>query len=221
MAKVVSVNSAAGVQRLRGVRVPTAIGKVPVSGSVTVREPGPKGSGLGSGLVGDTIGDGRHHGGTDQAVYAYSRARLDEWASELGRPLRGGLFGENLTTAGLDVDGALLGEQWRIGAEVVLAVTGPRIPCVTFRNWLGEPGWVKRFAAAGYPGAYLRVVAAGSISAGDAIEVVHKPAHGVTVALTLRAMIFDAALLSLVAAAGDDLGDELREQVEGGWTFRL
>src|SRR5436190_1625571 len=83
----------------------TAIGKQPVAGPVELRAPGPKEGGLGSGVVGDEICDRRHHGGDDQAVYAYAREDLDGWQDELGRELSGGLFGENLTTSGVDVNG--------------------------------------------------------------------------------------------------------------------
>jgi MOSC domain-containing protein YiiM len=221
VASVVSVNLADRVERVSYTRVPTGIGKVAADGPVQVREPGRKRGGLGSGLVGDVIGDERHHGGTDQAVYTYAREGLDEWASELGRPLRHGMFGENLTTAGLDVDGALVGERWRVGSSLVLQVTGPRIPCATFRGWMGERRWVKRFVDAGRPGAYLRVVTGGPVSAGDRIEVVHRPHQGVTVSLAFRALIREPVLLPELAAAGDDLTDELQRMVGSGGTFRL
>jgi MOSC domain-containing protein YiiM len=221
MGTVVSVNIAQSAQALPSVRVPSGIGKTSADGPVQIRDPGPKRGGLGSGLVGDTIGNSRHHGGNDQAVYAYSRERLDEWQDELGRPLHNGMFGENVTTSGLDVDGALLGERWRIGESVILQVTGPRIPCATFRSRMGERGWVKRFAAAGWPGAYLAVVNGGEVEAGDAIQIVHRPDHGVSVALTFRAMIGHPGLLPDLAAAGDDLTDELRAMVESRRTYRL
>ncbi len=163
----------------------TGIDKRPVEGPVSVSAPGPKGTGA-LGLAGDQAHDVRHHGGDDQAVYAYAREDLDDWAKELSRELPNGTFGENLTTSGLDVNGALIGERWRIGRDVVLEVSGPRIPCVTFSGWLGLPGWLKRFARAGRPGAYLRVVEPGEIQAGDAIEVVARPEHGVTVAHAFR-----------------------------------
>src|SRR3954449_3406610 len=84
----------------------TGIVKVPVDEPVEVRDPGPKTTGLGSGLVGDFIGDGKHHGGDDQAVYAFQREDLDEWERRLGRKLPNGFFGENLTTSGLEVNDA-------------------------------------------------------------------------------------------------------------------
>src|SRR5215213_429510 len=131
----------------------TGISKQPTEGPVDVRAPGSRITGLGSGLVEDFIGDRKHHGGNDQAVYAFQREDLDEWERRLGRELPNGFFGENLTTVGLDVNDARIGERWRIGEEVVLQVTAPRIPCSTFRGWMAEKGWAKTFTAAGRPGA--------------------------------------------------------------------
>lgn len=177
----------------------TGIDKQPAAGPVEVRAPGPKGTGAGSGLVGDDIFDTRHHGGDDQAVYAYAREDLDAWQAELGRPLRNGVFGENLTTAGLDVNGAVIGERWQIGDRVVLEVSAPRIPCGTFAHWMAEAGWVKRFTVRAVPGAYLRVIVSGEIRAGDPITVIGRPDHDVTVGLTFRALTREPELLPRLA----------------------
>ncbi|WP_037681325.1 MOSC domain-containing protein [Streptomyces griseus] len=185
----------------------TGIDKQPVQGPVRVTAPGPKGVGA-SGLAGDAVCDTRHHGGDDQAVYAVAREDLDDWERELGRPLASGAFGENLTTEGVDVSGARIGERWRIGAEVVLEVTCGRIPCRTFQEHLGERRWVKRFTAKGAPGAYLRVVTPGEIRAGDPIEVVHRPDHEVTVALQFRAVTLERTLLPRLLPAGEALHPE-------------
>src|SRR3954468_5719257 len=112
----------------------TGIDKRPTLGPVAVTAPGRKDGGAGSGLAGDTIGDRESHGGDDQAVYAYAREDLDRWERELGRTLTPGSFGENLTPLALDVNGALIGERWTIGEDVVLEVTSPRVPCSTFRG---------------------------------------------------------------------------------------
>ncbi|MFC4856962.1 MOSC domain-containing protein [Actinophytocola glycyrrhizae] len=178
----------------------TGIDKRPVSGPVAVRAPGPKGTGA-VGLAGDRVYDIRHHGGDDQAVYAYAREGLDRWAERLGRPLSDGVFGENMTTTGLDVDGALVGERWRIGADVVLEVSGPRIPCGTFQGWMAESGWLRTFTAAAEPGAYLRVLEPGEIQAGDGVTVVHRPDHDVTVALVFRALTTNPDLLPRLLVA--------------------
>ncbi|MFI2544320.1 MOSC domain-containing protein [Streptomyces rochei] len=185
----------------------TGIDKRPVEGAVRVTAPGSKGTGA-SGLAGDAVCDTRHHGGTDQAVYAVAREDLDDWERELGRPLPNGSFGKNLTTAGVDVSGALIGERWRIGPGLVLEVTSGRIPCRTFQGHLGEKRWVKRFTEKGAPGAYLRVVEPGEIRAGDPVEVVHRPGHGVTVALQFRAVTTERELLPRLLAAADALHPE-------------
>ncbi|MCZ7435879.1 MOSC domain-containing protein [Micromonospora sp. WMMC241] len=189
----------------------TGIDKQPVDGPVAVTAPGPKGAGD-VGLAGDRVYDVAHHGGTDQAVYAYAREDLDRWQAELGRSLGNGSFGENLTTAGLDVNGALIGERWRIGADVVLEVSCARIPCGTFQGWLGEQGWIKRFTAAVVPGAYLRVISPGSIAAGDPVEVVHRPDHDVTVAFLFRAVTSEPELLPRLLVA-DALPADDRERI--------
>jgi len=178
----------------------TGIDKRPVDGPVAVAAPGPKGTGA-VGIAGDRVYDVKHHGGDDQAVYAYAREDLDVWEPEMGRTLPNGVFGENLTTEGLDVNGALIGERWRIGQDVVLEVSCPRIPCGTFEGWLEEKGWIKRFTRAARPGTYLRVIAPGEIRAGDPVEVLHRPAHDVTVELAFRAMTSEPDLLPRLEAA--------------------
>ncbi|MEV7402359.1 MOSC domain-containing protein [Streptomyces sp. NPDC091267] len=189
----------------------TGIDKQPVDGPVAVAAPGPKGTGA-VGLAGDRAYDVQHHGGGDQAVYAYAREDLDGWEAELGRPLANGIFGENLTTLGADVNGALIGERWRIGPDVVLEVSCPRVPCSTFQGWLRRDGWIKRFTQAALPGAYLRVIEPGDIRTDDPVEIVHRPDHDVTVALAFRAMTLDAELLPRLLAA-DALPEESKELV--------
>ncbi len=186
----------------------SGIDKRPVEGPVEVRDPGPKGVG-GSGLSGDAVSDLRHHGGSDQAVYAFAREDLDDWERELGgRTLANGVFGENFTTLGLDVSGALIGERWRVGADLVLEVTSGRIPCRTFAEHVQEKGWVKRFTQRGVTGAYLRVVEPGTVRAGDPVEIVHRPDHEITAALQFRASTTERTLLPSLLAAGEALHPE-------------
>jgi len=203
---LVSVNLAVPHPDGAGQRELTGIDKHPTTDPVEVSAPPAKGMG---GLAGDTVCSEIHHGGPDQAVYAYAREDLDTWAATLGRPLRGGTFGENLTTEGVDVTGALLGERWRIGDEVELEVTYPRIPCRTFAEWMAERGWVKRFTALATPGAYLRVLVPGRIRVGDPVTIVHRPAHEVTIGLTFRALTLHPELLPQLFTA-EPLPDKLR-----------
>jgi MOSC domain-containing protein YiiM len=187
----------------------TGIDKRPVEGPVVVKKPRASGMGL-VGLAGDRVYDVRNHGGPDMAVYAYAREDLDFWADELGRPLPDGVFGENLTTEGADVNGALIGERWRIGTAVVLEASLPRVPCGTFQGWLALAGWIKRFTLAARPGSYFRVIEEGEIQAGDEIEIVHRPDHDVTVALTFRALTVEPELLPRLLVA-DALPGDIRE----------
>jgi MOSC domain-containing protein YiiM len=180
----------------------TGIDKRPLEGPVAVRAPGPKGTGA-VGLAGDRVYDIKHHGGDNQAVYAYAREDLDRWEQELGRTLGNGSFGENLTTTGYDVNAALIGERWRIGGAPgpLLEVSGPRIPCATFAGWLNEHGWIKRFAQRAVPGPYLRVIESGELAAGDTVEIVHRPDHDVTVELSFRALTTEPGLLPRLLVA--------------------
>jgi MOSC domain-containing protein YiiM len=181
---------------------PTGINKRPVDNVVMVRAPGPRKGGLGSALVGDAIGNPKFHGGDDQAVYAYAREDLDEWETTLDRTLVNGQFGENLTTSGVEVTQARIGERWRIGSGgVLLEVTSPRTPCRTFAAWLDRRGWMKAFTAAAVPGAYFRVIESGTVGNGDEIEVIDRPDHEVTVGLVFRAMTTEPELLPGILAA--------------------
>ncbi|HYK68564.1 MAG TPA: MOSC domain-containing protein [Streptosporangiaceae bacterium] len=194
-ARVISVNRGQEADLLIGGRpARSAIDKRPASGPVEV---GPLG------LDGDTVADKVNHGGLEQAVYTYAREDLDFWTEQLSRELRNGMFGENITTAGIDVSAAQIGETWRVGS-VVLQVTAPRIPCTTFKAWMDEePGWVKRFAAARRPGAYLRVLTPGTLTAGDDLVVLSRPDVAVTVAESMQAYYGDRELMGrLVAVEG-------------------
>ncbi len=205
VARLRSVNVVhALIPDVRGDLDRTAIDKRPVPGRAAVHR---------LGVAGDRQYDTRHHGGPDKAVYAYAVEDLDWWAGELGRELGPGRFGENLTTEGVDVTGAVIGERWRIGpagdgrdgpagvvAGVVIEVSMPRIPCATFQGFMGEPRWVKRFSAHGAPGAYLRVIEEGSVAPGDPIEVLDRPAHGVTIGEVFAPRDADPERLRLLSA---------------------
>jgi MOSC domain-containing protein YiiM len=186
----------------------TSIDKRPAPGTVRAHR---------NGLVGDVVSDTRHHGGPDRAVYAFGREDLDHWERELGRDIPDGQFGENLTTEGIDVNEAEVGDRWRIGGAL-LEVASVRIPCNDFKGWMGESGydstrWVRRFAEHGRPGPYLRVLQEGEIAAGDEIELVHRQGHGVTVSTMFRALTTDPSLLSRLLEI-DGLAAHVREKVD-------
>jgi MOSC domain-containing protein YiiM len=174
---VLSVN--VGSVRLltwQGKTAPSAIWKRPVAGWVAIR-----GVNLeGVNLEGDDQGDRRAHGGPDKAIYTYAREDAAWWERQLGRPVEAGEFGENLTLAGVNVTDAVIGERWAVGTAI-LEVAQPRIPCWKLAARMNDPLFVKRFADAGRPGAYLRIVRAGSVAAGDPVCVIKRPAHGITI----------------------------------------
>lgn len=181
----------------------TAIDKRAVEGPVQV---------YALGLTGDLQADRKHHGGESKALYAYSQEDAAYWEAELGEAVPPGRFGENLRVAGIDASGAVVGERWQIGGTVVLEVTCPRTPCRNFAQYMGQPRWVARFAAAGRLGTYLRVIKRGTIQAGDAVEVIHRPEHGVSVADIFNGLTTGQRDLLLAAGeAGAYLSPEIRK----------
>jgi MOSC domain-containing protein YiiM len=185
----------------------TAIDKRPVDGPVRVTT---------AGLVGDRVCDTEYHGGPFKAVYAYQEDEARRWASELGRELPPGWFGENLRLDGIAATDAVIGERWRIGTTE-LEVTSPRTPCGTFGVWAAEPRWVKRFSERGDTGAYLRVVTEGSVSAGDTVQRIHVPGHGVTVRdlFTGRDPERFVALLEQQENLSPTVADKARRRIAG------
>ncbi|BBZ39640.1 MOSC domain-containing protein [Mycobacterium conspicuum] len=209
MSSVISVNVAQAMANPdpRAMSNVTGIDKLAAGEPVMVRAP----EGVGSGLVGDFIGNPKFHGGDDQAVYVYAREDLDEWERQLQRPLANGNFGENLTTSGIDVTGARIGELWRIGSDgLLLEVSAPRTPCRTFQAFLNLNHWIKTFTEGGKPGAYLRVISPGTVRAGDAISLEHRPDHDVTIGLVFCARMSEPALLPQLLVA-DALSAELKD----------
>lgn len=155
----------------RGEQVTTSIWKAPVTGRVAVQ---------GVNVVGDDQADRTVHGGVDKAVYAYSTDDYDWWSRQLDYKLDSGTFGENLTVRGLPLSDAVVGERWRIGS-VLLEVSQPRLPCYKLGIRMNDPSFLRRFARAGRPGAYFRILEPGELAADDSIKVVHQPVHGLTV----------------------------------------
>jgi MOSC domain-containing protein YiiM len=203
--RVVSVNVGRPKPLATGRRViESAIVKAPVEGPVAVR---------GVNLEGDDQADRSVHGGPDQAVYAYASEDIAFWSDVTGLDLGPGAFGENLTLAGVDVSGARIGERWRIGT-VELRVTGPRIPCFKLEARIGVRGFQKQFLHAGRPGAYFAIAQEGELQAGDAVEIVHRPAHDVSPRLIVETMWLDRTRVAEVEPAVPYMLPKLREWYE-------
>jgi len=171
--RVASVNVAVPAETdLNGTVLRTAIDKQPVAGPVALGA---------DGLAGDAVASRRHHGGPDQAVYAYGTDDYAWWSAELGRELAPATFGENLTIDGLRSGELAVGDRLEVGADVVLEVTSPRIPCDTLAARMGERRFQRRFAAARRPGVYLRVLAPGAVETGAAVRLAPDTSSPLTV----------------------------------------
>lgn len=163
--------------------VQSAIWKNPVTGRIAVR---------GVNLDGDEQADRRAHGGPDKAVYAYAIEDTRWWEKQIGRPLSYGNFGENLTTQGIDVNDALIGEHWKIGSTV-LEVSEPRVPCWRLGVRMNDKLFPRRFTEALRPGSYLRIVVEGDVGAGDEIRIIERPNHTMTIRDVFRIYTRDHA----------------------------
>lgn len=204
--KLRSVNIAADLHRgepWTGTEGHTGIDKRPVQHRVRVFD---------HHVDGDRVIDRKHHGGEFKAVYAYAQEDAQWWEQQIGRPLSPGAFGENLTTEALRISDAVIGEQWRIGT-VVLQVTEPRIACRVFAGFWDRPNLIKEFSDAGRSGTYLKIVVEGELAAGDAIEIIHRPHHDVTVGMLNAARLNDAPV-SAAWLESPDLPPKWRDWIE-------
>ena len=203
MARLVSVNVGRPrqISTRRGQPMHSAIFKEPVEGRVRVE---------GVNLAGDDQADRTVHGGPEKAVYAYAREDIDWWENIHG-DLANGCFGENLTTQGVEISGAIIGERWKVGS-VVLEVCQPRLPCFKLGIRFGDGRMVKAFAKASRPGAYLRIIEAGELGVGDDVTILSRPEHGVTLAMCSDAVLKDRSLAAQVLAA-PQLSSNLRRDL--------
>lgn len=178
-ARVISVNVTSVVHEgdWTGDKGRTGIDKRPVATPVML---------AGDAVEGDVVADRKNHGGYDQAVYAYSREDADWWEKELGISLSNGRFGENLTTQGIDLSEAVIGERWKIGTAVI-EVSQPRTPCRVFAGFWDRPNLIKEFTDAGRSGSYFRIIQEGQVRQADEIVVTDRPQHGITIAELFKA----------------------------------
>lgn len=171
-AKLISIN--VGTPRefeYKGRTAISAIWKSPLTGRVAAK---------GVNLDGDDQADREAHGGFDKAIYAYAMEDLQWWEQQIEQNIEHGQFGENLTTQGLDVNNALVGERWQIGSTI-LEVSEPRIPCWRFGVRMNDKTFPKIFTQALRPGSYLRIIQEGDVGTGDEIKIIEKPQHYLTI----------------------------------------
>ncbi len=154
-------------------RVLTAIFKDPVQGIIPLRS---------LNLDGDRQADLTVHGGPDKAVYGYPLEHYEYWRAQLPEmPATLGAFGENLTTRGVLEKDLNIGDQVRIGTAL-LQVSQPRMPCYKLQVRFDRDDMTKLFAVSRRSGFYFSVIEEGEVKSGDAIEIVKRDEHGVSVA---------------------------------------
>ena len=182
----------------------TGICKRPVDGPVRVTV---------DGIPGDAIGATEHHGGADQAIYAYGADDYDWWVEHSTHDYFPGLFGENLTIRDMPSN-MCIGDRLLIG-EVVLEATCARIPCSTFATRMRDPGFGMAFRNAEKPGVYFRVLNEGEVTVGDAVTLVASGEQDVTVVDLFRfyyALQHDADTLRRYLEA--PVAERFREKIE-------
>ncbi len=185
-------------------RFVTGIDKQPVDGCVAITS---------GGLEGDEVCDTEHHGGADQAVYAYSLADYAWWSRQLGRSLRAGTFGDNLTIDGLPPD-MNVGDRLLIGSAL-LEATAPRIPCSTLAAAMGDSDFGLAFRRAEKPGVYFRVLNDGEVCPGDRVTLVENTEPTVSI-LTLFRLCYDKSpgRDALESALRAPIAERLRHRFE-------
>jgi MOSC domain-containing protein YiiM len=181
--RIVSVNVSFPREVIwNGKRVTTGIFKEPVQGPVTLRT---------LNLDGDQQADLSVHGGPSKAAYVYLVEHYEYWRRELPQTkLPWGMFGENLTAEWSREDAVNIGDRFRVGSAEVM-VTEPRLPCYKLGIKFGRKDIIERFLASGRTGFYLAIIREGTVEAGDAVELIERDKHGVTVADITRLYAHD------------------------------
>ena len=203
--RIESVNIGKAERILFGAReYKTGIVKRPTSSSVTIDT---------CGLANDIICDEEHHGGQDQAVYAYSAGDYQWWSEKLGREIEPGSFGDNLTISGLPSD-MNAGDRLLIG-EVILEATAPRIPCSTLAAKMQDSSFGMTFRRAERPGFYFRVLNGGQVMAGDSVTMVENPQDSISM-LELFRLSYEIrpTASSLQRALGAPIAARMRKKFE-------
>ena len=122
------------------------------------------------GLEGDGHRNTELHGGPDRALCLFSIEQIEALQAE-GHPVEPGALGENLTLAGLDWATVQPDDAFRLGEAVLVQVTRFTSPCVNIRGAFLD-GAYSRVSEKRHPGwsrVYARVLAPGTIAAGDPV----------------------------------------------------
>ena len=173
------------------------------------------------GLEGDEHADPRAHGGPEKAVHLFPLEHYDALAQAFpeARNLHPGGLGENLSTRGMTDEAACIGDIFSLGTAR-LQIAQPRTPCWKIDARCGVEGVAAHVAEHGLAGWYLRVLAAGECSAGDALTHVERLPGAISLARfnrSLREARPSLQLLDLLASAPGltpDWGRKIRSRME-------
>lgn len=129
----------------------------------------------------DTIINRVNHGGTHKACYLFAAENYPYW-QELYPDLKWdwGMFGENLTVAGLDESMMRIGDIYKIGTALG-QVSQPREPCYKLGVRFGDQSILKKYIAHGRPGTYMRILEEGQVRNGDRLQLVEQSKNALTV----------------------------------------
>lgn len=194
-----------------GKLVETGVFKSPIAGRVAI---------IDGYLSGDRPADLIHHGGEHKAIYSYSDEHYPFWQRQYpGFDLPPGVFGENLTTRGLDEGEVCIGDRFRVGTAL-LEASEPRMPCSKLALRFQREDVVKRFLDSRRCGIYWRIIEAGDVGAGDAIVPDESTGNGLSVRDVVDVYVeprADRGLLELAlacASLSEKWRAKLRERAE-------
>src|SRR2546430_8437326 len=188
--QVISVN--VGMPRevvWKGQTMETGIFKEAMEGRIAVRS---------LNLEGDRQADLTVHGGLEKAIYAYPADHYPFWREQFPEmKLPWGMFGENLTIAGLLEDSVHIGDHFQVGSAKLM-VTQPRLPCSKLGIKFGRDDILRRFLESEMTGFYFAVLEEGEVAAGDTISLLHRDEHQIKVADIVRLYREDKYNLDLI-----------------------
>lgn len=171
--KIVSTNIAEPTTiEWRGQEVQTGIYKYPVDAPIFLGT---------EDVEKDHVLDRRYHGGVDKACYLYSADHYSFWKNKYPALLwEWGMFGENLTVAGLNESEIWIGDRFKIG-DAEVQVSQPRQPCFKLGVRFGDQNVVDDFWQLPYPGIYLRVLLPGNVKVGDELVLTDRNTDSLSV----------------------------------------
>ena len=138
-------------------------------------------------VVDDNVIDRKHHGGIEQAVYAYGEQHYEYWKDLYPNlNFEFGMFGENLTISNLDETNIHVGSTYQLG-EAIIEVTKPRQPCSKLGIRFNDPSVIKQFWNSTKSGIYFKVLETGFVAKSDTLILIDEAINNFTIAEVYKA----------------------------------